>query len=68
MELQWTTDEPQQEGWYWTRKCEGKEMIVPLARFPLVGDLRPLIAGVLTPLEHLTGYEWAGPIPLPISK
>jgi ABC-type cobalamin transport system ATPase subunit len=62
MPLRWRTMElPGVDGWYWYRPALDREASVKEIRNGYV------LTGYLPrPISHLSGGEWAGPIPEPV--
>jgi hypothetical protein len=73
--MKWTSEVPQEEGWYWLR-VDGKHVGVTRVR-PIMENETGLYAAIrtrrLVPVNfnhdrEMEGTEWAGPIPEPTEE
>ena len=73
--FEWTTEKPNQEGWYW-RLCGPVASIVQVRHHPIRRDSTYENAlcyvmrfdncpAYIAPLDQVNNCLWAGPIPLP---
>jgi len=66
LDLEWTDEPPEQEGWYWYRERYRGEYLDPVIEYvgKHYGRLKINATRGAPPVTHLDA-KWAGPIPRP---